>query len=221
MEPARVIDTSVDLSLGEFRALVAKAGRGAGFTWGLADDLAYSAKRLAEFGVSSGAMVVALLDRIDQVSLDQLMPDEHWQSAAEMLCPICTGASLADEHATPTTGTSLDLGPVVQPVLLIALAATSLPKDDLACTATWEGGSCSATAHGVSFVGIVPIDPVLVSVRWIADAGEEKVNATRRHRVLLANDIFDRLGQLAQRTYAPSTDASREGGAGAGLLDDD
>ena len=40
-----------DLSLNEVESLAAKAGRGGGFSWGLAEEIGRSARRLAQGGL--------------------------------------------------------------------------------------------------------------------------------------------------------------------------
>ncbi len=212
-------DTQLDLSLGEFRALVAKAGRGVGFTWGLADDLAYSAKRLAEFGAPSSTMVIRLLHRIDGVSLSRLMPDDTWQPDGDALCPICTGTSLADSYANDVETVSVDIGPVIEPALLVPLAATVLPSTEFVCSVSWDGGSYTLSAVGHEQVGALPTMPVPVTVRWGPQRSEalghgEATPALRNHRVRLDVSVYEDLDRLAQRTYAPATDASRDAGAG-------
>ncbi len=209
--------TSLDLSLGEFRALVAKAARGAGFSWGLADDLAYSAKRLAEFGVPSGAMAVRLLERIDGVDLNKVMPANGFEPTGDVLCPVCTGAYVADVGMGVADGESLRITALTEPALLGPLLATAQQTGKLSCVVSWDGGECIASSESVVLVGSAP-PQATVTVRWVATTSAA---ATREHRVLLEPAIIERLGEFAHRTYAPNTEASREAGAGAGLLDDD
>lgn len=215
-------ENHLDLSLGEFRALVAKAGRGAGFSWGLADDLAYSARRLAEFGGPSGPMVVSLLERIESLELGQLMPTTEWEARGDMLCPICTGVSISDVVSLAGTGRR-DLGPVIEPAFIAPLVSAALKPDQGDCVVSWDGGQCAATADGLRMTGTLPSEPVMVSVQWGATGGAPHLGteAVGHDRVGLPTAVFRALEQWAHRTYAPATDESRAAGAGSDQSDND
>lgn len=221
-ERLRMTGSILDLSLGEFRALVAKAGRGAGFSWGLADDLAYSARRLAEFGVGSGPMVVSLLERIENAELSQLMPTSEWQASGELLCPICTGASIADA-VSPASPQRRDVGPVMEPAFVAPLVSAALGPDQRNCVVSWDDGECVAGADSLRLTGTIPAEPAMISVQWGSTTASPKEGAdgVGHDRVSLPSATFEALEQWAHRTYAPATDESRAAGAGSDQSDND
>ena len=104
----------MNLSLGEFEALVRKAFRGAGYPWGLAEDGANAARTLAECGEPAGASVVRLLEAVRDVPLSELMPGDDWHAPSGTACPICVGACLEDVGRP-----EVELGPMHEPALLL------------------------------------------------------------------------------------------------------
>lgn len=205
----------MNLSLGEFQALVAKAFRGAGYPWGLTEDASYAARRLAQFGYPSGEIVVSLLHTVDDVEPQSLMPDNAWRSTGALLCPVCVGVSIADLGGIESVETS----PVQEPELLAPLLAHTVDAANAdGYVISWNGGSCSVGAAGISSTGERPDGAVAVSIVRRDVEAESTATSTR---VDLSAPTFDSLATLAHRIYAPATEASRLGGAGAGTTDND
>lgn len=203
----------MNLSFGEYRALVAKALRGGGYSWGLAEDGAFAAARLAEFGISSAEMVVKLLYRVDGHDQANLMPSDGWRSSSGELCPIALGASLAD-----IGGCEDELFEAVnQPVLLAPILSQSCSADR-GYSLRWEGGECHLDRHNVTFQGRMSDEPCDVTIGSIAPPDGP---GARSARVVLASAMVGELSCFAHRTYAPATEASRLAGAGAGTHDND
>lgn len=202
----------MNLATGEFRALVAKATRGAGYPWGLTDDAAFAATWLAARGVDSAALIARVLSRTDGVATQQLLgpftPADHASSERAIGCPICIGAAVADHGACPD-----ELGPVVEPLLLapalwLLVTRGAAPGYEV----TWPGGGALVDADGLSVHGPPGSDEGTVSVRMVS----VEVDAARpAHRVEVQAADLATLEGLAQRTYAPATEQSRRAGAGA------
>ena len=87
--------TGHDLSLGEFRALVVKALRGAGYPWGVAEDGADTCHRLAASAVDPSASLLRLLETVDG-DVPKYWPDQHFSTRSGYLCPIAVGCWLRD-----------------------------------------------------------------------------------------------------------------------------
>lgn len=204
----------MNLSLGEYRALLAKAFRGVGYSWGLAEEAAYSAARLAELGLPSGEMVARLLGHVDGCTMSDLMPDADWCSPGTALCPICLGASIADQGGCDV----LSIGPMYEPMLAAPLLARTLTgAAALGYVIEWEGGSCSVAMRAIRRVGRFPRGSVPVTIS--RDTIDPTVVVTAS-RVELEDATVDTFAELAHRTYAPASDAGRHSGAGAGPSDD-
>ncbi len=207
----------IDLSLGEFRALAAKALRGAGYSWGLADDGAFAAKRLAEYGLPSGAMLARLLHLADRHEASELTPDASWRaSGTAVLCPVRLGCALADAGGWD----HLDLGATMEPYFLGPLLIASLGGDEAkAYRVEWDGGGYAIGAVGLASSGSLPMSAVPITIeRCEMPTSTPAIAASR---VVLAPSVLNELERFAHRTYAPSTEASRATGAGAGLVDSD
>ncbi len=220
---------TIDLSHGEFRALVAKAFRGAGYSWGLTEDAAFAAGYLAERGVAAAEFVVRLLSVVDGRPTSAGMPDRHWQGNDGPLCPICVGTSLADRGGCD----ELMVGPTAEPMLVapflmaeIRARVTTQPGEtdgdglvpDSGYTVSWPGGACEIAGTGLVTGGVVPVVPVTLTI--VRARVEIEATAPLR-RVQLSGEQFDELERFAHRVYAPATEASRAGGAGAGTSDND
>lgn len=205
----------MNLSLGEFRALVAKAFRGAGYPWGLTEDGAYAARRLAEFGLDSGPMVVRLLQFADGRPLIDLLPDidAPTTESRSPRCPVCVGATLADRGLGPP----LVIGTVVEPLLAGPIIATAMSRTGKVVRLSWDSGALTLGDDRFSLDGALPDGPIVVTAGQSSTPATTEITHTR---VELDDLTFDALERFAHRTYAPATDASRQG-AGAGLSDND
>lgn len=184
-----------ELSLNEVETLAAKAARGAGFPWGLADDIGRAARRLAQRDPEWSNALLALLARWREFEPPSPRRIALWRSGetdergAAPLCPVRTAALLND--APPAC--ALKILNVGLPVWLDAL---------LAAQGTWRGG---ADLHAAS------ADVVLTR------GGD---SATAR-RAAIADEELEALGAYAARTYVPESERSRARGAGGGRVDDE
>jgi len=198
----------VNLSLGEYRALVAKAFRGAGYPWGLTEEAGFAAKRLAEFDLPSGEIVVRLLQAIDGAAISDVMPTSEWSSPDTILCPVCVGAAIADHDGSD----ALAVSQVLEPLLAIPFLMLTLPSESShGYVMSWAGGACQLNAHAAQLEGNVPTGPVDVA---ISRGDIALAPTTLRARIDLALDTMTELERFARRTYAPATEASRNAGAG-------
>ncbi len=200
----------MNLSLGEFRALVAKAVRGAGCSWGMTEEAAYSARRLAEFGFPAGEMVVRLLQSMEGAAPGSLMPRASWKSAGDSLCSICVGTAIADQAGC----SDLSLGPTHEPALLAPLLMRTLPEGSAAqYSLLWDGGGCEVSASSITPAGQMPAEAVPVSIHRRV-TGDDSGVAIRHTRVEIDPAVMRALEGFAHNVYAPATDESRAAGAG-------
>jgi len=204
----------MNLSLGEFQSLIAKAFRGAGYPWGLTEEAAFAARRLAEARLPVGEMIVRLLESVDGSATTDLMPDEHWRASGPVLCSVCVGTSIADEADCD----NLTLGPVSEPVFIAPFLCAILDVDDDGYVIDWGNGRCLVTSSDIRVEGALPVAPVAVRIaRQAAEPAEDR----RTDRVEVDDSTFSALAAYAHRVYAPATEASRMAGAGAGTTDND
>ncbi len=113
---------AVVLSLPEINALSLRAARGAGYEWGLAEELGVAAVWLAERGFTWADII---LDRLaGDHGADPRPATVRWHSAGPV-CGLRAGAALADFAALPEgVGVQgVEIGAVLTPQLLLPFAA--------------------------------------------------------------------------------------------------
>ena len=196
-------------SLGETAALALKAARGAGMSWGLAEETAASVVWLHSRGLPG---ISALCSYLGQAAAPQSL---------EGGCPIMTGCALFDGimDVPETSSQPLDLGHVHAPLLLLPFVARLEPGHywlqapglqgtvDIANGDGWQNHCLRGSGSCTVSLGDRPqVDPALEMIT--------RVNGR-------FNCCVDRLDAYAHRTYAPATGQSRMSGAGAGLNDND
>lgn len=204
----------MNLSLGELQSLVAKAFRGAGYPWGLTEDVAFAARRLGEQGLPVAEMAVRLLRHVDGSETGDLMPNSDWQGSGSALCPICVGVVISDQSGCD----ELCLDAVFEPAFLAPFLASTLSASGGGYVIAWDDGSCQVSPASTQMFGELPRGSAEVRITRTDDvaAGSE-----RHSRVELDDATFEALAGYAHRVYAPATEASRLAGAGAGTTDND
>ncbi|TQV78559.1 DUF3726 domain-containing protein [Denitrobaculum tricleocarpae] len=213
------------VSLAEIDAMGRKAARGAGFTWGMAEEAGRAARWLAAYRLPGPEALVAVLNEVDAAVPEHAprIDGDVWHCNAEALCPIASGAALSDRAKTIVQGGSFRLGPVIWPVLVVPFLCRA--ARDLDCAMTLRGGDflVHATSEGPVardwWAVTVPLSRELLVTRIMETPGELRRPGSDAH--VLPVELWRRLDHFAQRTYAPATEASRRAGAGAGLIDRD
>ncbi|WGH77267.1 DUF3726 domain-containing protein [Jannaschia ovalis] len=204
----------MNLSGGEIEALARKSARGAGLPWGLAEEAGMATRWLAEHGRPGVAALAALLPAIDGRPPMMPVPGAgDWRPRGEALCPICTGAALADRLATGP----LRLRCVLAPLLLVPQVALVASQTGRALAVDWPGGGAAlgpdpvwrgAAMPARADVTLAPCEmPALPPVRPATPAPSDP-------------EAVARLDAFARRIYAPAH-LGRDDGAGAGLTDTD
>lgn len=217
----------MNLSLDEYRALVAKAFRGVGYVWGLTEDASWAARRLAEVDGSSPDGVISLLEQIDSSSANaaQRMPGADWTCSADALCPVCVGTSLLDRGSS-VLDEPLTFGSTLTPELLAPFLA-ELVRHTHGIEATWDSGGCRVERGAIALFGSrtpmassVTITKRTASERSSVHDADAQTSSNVNSRVVLQTEQVLRLEHFAHRIYAPATEESRAG-AGAGTSDND
>ena len=196
-------------SLGETAALALKAARGAGMSWGLAEETAASVVWLHSRGLPG---ISALCSYLGQAAAPQ---------SPEGGCPIMTGCALFDGmmDVPETSSQTLDLGHVHAPLLLLPFVARLEPSH-----------------YWLQAPGLPGPVSITKGAGWqrhcLRGSGSCTVSLGDRPQVAPALEMItrvdgrftccvDRLDAYAHRTSAPATGHSRMSGAGAGLTDND
>ena len=212
-------------SLGEARTLAIKAARGAGYSWGLAEEAGYALHWLSTNGLPGVAALSALLESVDgnlPPCPDPAAPGwnpKTGKARSDPLCPIALGAALTDSVDAWVPGVHLD--PVHCPLLLPPFAARLLLDDELVLE--WKGAGIAFGAGPLTVTGATAalLSPSAVCSLRIGSLASATPATTASRVPTEAAPHMAVLTRFAARTYAPATEASRLAGAGAGTSDND
>ena len=193
-------------SLGETAALALKATRGAGLSWGLAEEAAGAVFWLHQRGLPGISALCGYLDCYGAAG-----------TAGDAACPLVLGTALSDgTHAVPEQlDERIDLGTVSAPLLLLPFVAT-IPPGTFWLIAPGDGDAAPDPWHSGWLRGSAPCQ--------LQHGTAAQIAGTRAGHTRLPDRFaccVDRLTDFAHRTYAPATSQSRLAGAGAGLTDND
>jgi Protein of unknown function (DUF3726) len=209
----------IELSLNEVEMLAAKVSRGAGFDWGLCDDIGKCARALAAGGLPWASSLLALAQDAPALVAPTLSLSAETAilpaATGFRLCPIRTGALIADRPHLVTSPLRIDH--VAHPLWLVGFAVLwSTPQ-----TVSWHGsyadirnGAVAAQAdHGG---WLAPNASVTVGT-----APGDVHEPDRHRRASVDAKVFEALGAMAARTYVPASASSRATGAGGSRTDDE
>ena len=214
----------IELSLNEVETLAAKVGRGGGFSWGLAEEIGRSARKLARGGFPWAEALLLLAEKTSGLQPPSLAQAELWREhlsamrSTTTLCPVRTAALLIDDP-TILKAKPLHLENVGVPIWIVGMLAASNAAS--AFEINWLETSALAAPQGA-----VPKTP---SGAWLApdaDVGISPVTAPSRQPSLLRRALADdailaALESFAARVYVPASESSRARGAGGGSVDDE
>lgn len=193
---------AVILALSELRSLITKAGRGAGLSWGMAEEAGWAADWLARAG----------------------LPAADW--AAVWLASRTEGSKSAVEVGVEFTDGLLASDLVTPRPLPDGVTAPGYLVPFLSRLATGQASVAVSSARGpvalVSADGRVEFGPdwAAISRGWsVAQATRPpEASSARASRARISGSVLDRLEGLALRTTVPQSEASRRD---AGSMKDD
>ena len=199
---------SVSLSQGEATAIVVKAARGFGLSWGLAEEAGWALCQLGQYGS------------------DPLFWFERAFNGATENCPITIGATVMDHAPLPNSDAQLggDLGLIRMPILLIPFLRKSaeLVGHRLYLCENTNGLRIDVTGElgrHIEQLGSLPIGHIMIEVGSLIQNDPPLKPKTCRFQTSM--ETLAQLDKLGSRTYVPDTEASRMSGAGAGASDND
>ena len=212
------------LSLNEIEAAAGKAARGAGFSWGLAEEAAMAARWLAERGFD---WLPALLDVLDGACAGEIAVEEgsiRSRTASAPVCPLAAGAYLADlgSRAVP-----MRLHHVRRPLYLLPFAARISARMNAPIAVDLGGAKLRLdgdAVHGVP-ADLAKLAAPVSDAALMLCAGKPGLDAAcLRGGVngrVVDDALWQRLAEWEARTYVAASTSSRLTGAGAGLTDND
>ncbi len=211
------------LSRNEIETLCLKAARGAGMSWGLAEEAGFAAGWLAASGIDGAG---ALLDNLQHwASGAILVRDRHWTATADAtLSPIALGATL-DDHAALADGpwsAPITIAITHQPILLVPFLVRAAKVCAKPLALTWSGGSLVIPTGGdVDATALSALSHVEATTLTLSPTSDvPRCETTGRTTAPLSAVTLEKLNTLALRTTVPASDTSRRG-AGAATSDND
>ena len=236
---------TIDCSFGETEALVMRAGRGAGLSWGQAQEAGRAVVRLAAAGLPSVTWLASTLPKIQATPYDQRCPTNLFDSSRTLagetcpgmgtcLCPIALGCALADAlplHAQKSATTVLKFAAVWSPALIAGFVLPAARRLGHSVRLTFNQTDLFISQGIISTNG----DPqclsseqaehVLVTFKLPDDTEQAVIQVTDASpaatRCAIDDLVYAQLQAYARKTYVPSTATTRVEGAGAGLTDND
>ena len=216
---------STALTLAEVESYMRKCARAVGLEWGIAEEAGKSARWLAAFDLPGPELTLAHLQQLKTQNYRDWVPDcavDPWSASGGKLCPIVTGAALADRATLLLDGHTIRLRTTAYPLLLVATLGQAARFHNCVITTRWEGASVSSFAFDVALDG----DNKAIqcaqtdAVECLVDTGVQPQRKASTLAYSVDDDIYRQIDALAFETYVPASEASRAG-AGAGLTDND
>ncbi len=212
-------------SLNEIETMALRAARGAGMSWGLAQETAKSTRWLTTCNLPGAEMLSKLLELNDRVPLGDVSPvslSGIWSNNKDHLCPIVVGSSLSDMALTLRKGNSIEMQNVAFPVFVLSFANQVAAYIQTPVNTHWSGVVVTTDGNAMSLSG----DPNKLLVGHTTALRCEAANQSIPEQSTISrgsvdDECWEKLSLFAHRTYAPATEESRLLGAGAGLSDND
>lgn len=213
-------------SLNEIEAMGKRAARGAGLSWGLAEEAAKGTRWLSAFGFPGSEMLAELLTLNDHIPSIDVSPvslrAEVWHAPARRMSPLIAGASLSDCARRLLDRGTITMENVSLPLLAVPFTGWAALRLGVPVAAEWDGARIATDGKQICVRGDAEAFRANHANRLVFSAPAEMTG--RREPVLRAtpsDESWDKLGAFAHRTFAPATEESRLRGAGAGLNDND
>lgn len=213
-------------SLNEIEAHAKRAARGAGLSWGMAEEAGRAARWLASHDLAGPALLSDLLTKNDLLSHEQVAPvslEGEWHAPAGDLCPLAAGAALNDCADRLAEGQTVKMLSVSYPLLVLPFAAWSAVHLNAPVQVRWQNLRASTDGEGIWIddpdSDISTSNAAALTCRIASNRTDAATLPGLRANVTPA--VWAKLDVFAQRTFAPATDVSRLLGAGAGVSDND
>ncbi len=208
-------------SIGEVKALTIKAAKGAGFSWGLAEEVGASIEWLQANNAPgvrglSDYLIWRETNQNQLTDINQFFTDPNNSQA--VYCPILLGCAMLDFGFDYIAHVNAGIARVRQPILLLPFIGQSSSQ---AVQVTWE--DCKVHLDATTLQHADQQNKLLAEQAICHfSSGQPPQTTSLLTRVPDSDQTYiQTLKDYAGKTYAPATEASRLAGAGAGLTDND
>ncbi len=199
------------VSLAEIDALGRKAARGAGYSWGMAEEAGRAARWLAAWRQPGPQALLAALGIVDgAVAAHAPRPEgAPWRSEAGRLCPICAGVALCDRAGEIAGGAGFRLEQVLVPLLIVPFLCRAARDLDVLIRLDGSGIELVATPDGPATLDWAPLGVERCDQLRVrrTDAAPCRGRRPETASLPVPVETWRGLDRFAHRTYAPATDA--------------
>ncbi|MEL6265146.1 MAG: DUF3726 domain-containing protein [Pseudomonadota bacterium] len=196
-------------SLSEIDAQCRRAARGAGCSWGIAEEAGKAARWLSAHDLPGPEAVAALL---------RAPRDCPCGGGTGPACALRLGAACSDHARAIAAGEAVE-AEVAQPLMVVAMMARAAAACGAAFALDWEGIRARCGPSGVAIEGAGPLLAGRARLRVAAGDAPDGVRPQIPVSRPVAPGTWAILDGHAARTYAPATALSRRLGAGSGNAD--
>nr|WP_281496033.1 DUF3726 domain-containing protein [Marivita sp. S6314] len=199
--------------MNEIDATAKKAARGAGYSWGVAEDTGKALRFLCQNGLDGCGALAAFLVATDGIDKSQLAPErdgDMWRAQGSRLCPITLGITAAD-RAYQIDDTPFQAADTRYPVLILPFAALVARSLGRCVVVDCDTSRMATDGRLVSVSRSVPETAASVTLSCGDRLGQPNPQFSR---AVPKDTDWATLNAFAHRTYAPATEESRLKGAG-------
>lgn len=213
-------------SLNEIEAHAKRAARGAGLSWGMAEEAARATRWLASHDLAGPAALSDVLTKNDGLAHEQVAPvslEGEWHAAKGDLCPLAAGTALNDCAEQLAKGQPVTMVHVSYPLLVLPFAAWAAIHLGKPVQVLWQNLRISTDGDGIWIDDPQSEINTSKAATLSCQLASKRTDAASpaRLRADVTPEVWAKLDTFAQRTFAPATEASRLLGAGAGVYDGD
>ena len=210
------------VSLNEVEGLVLKACRGAGTSWGIAEDAAQAARWLATRNIDWDRSLLEVLRQQPTLSRPTLVGGALESVRSGLLCPLHVGAAVSDLAGLHPR---LAIGPALEPIWLLPFAYRHA-RPGRQVVVSWTNGAARLAPDSDACDSLIAVRHLIPQPMTVTVVEEAAARATARlapsaKGVTVNPEVWRALDSLAAKTYVPASLQSRLAGARAGLSDND
>ena len=223
-------------ALGEIDALCKKAARGAGFSWGMAEEIGQATRWLSAYNLPSGILLVKILQAVDGHYLQTHKPnirtedERNYALTADgnALCPLMAGVALSDFIFVLKTGGTFRTGKIAYPLFTLPFLGRAAESLQINIEVSFDDKIFILTPNGIAMENISPQDNESLSLTstenlscQLSDKKPTDILSPSLKACQISPDAWKILTHFYMKTTVPESEISKLTGAGAGLNDND
>ena len=209
-------------SLNQIEQTARKAARGAGVSWGLADDTGRAVRWLHAHGFDGAGVLTRWLQSAHKFSAP-LSLRGIWRAKSGALDPLQTGAALGDCIARDDA--DIKTKSIAYPLLAAGFLGDAAHTGNFVIELQWKNARLQCAQFETRATGKradwETARATFLHCRRIETCKRGRLRPTRQTETKIARATWECLERFARKTYVEASEVSRLSGAGAGLHDND